>query len=228
MQMQNQEHTNKKTESSSSVDTVMQMLSKKIIFIPLLILAAALFFKFTPGTSTLSSKQTVPILEPTPTFAIPTSAPQKEKQDTKVDLDLKGPWDCNYKDSTSSAVLQIKDSKAYAQFQTSKKTMQIVLNDDCIYNWQSGNNKGEKTCGMSTYLGMYQLMAQWGGINLSTLLSLVPYAEQSSDISTETITSLIDTCKKQEVPENSFTVPKNVTFIEATAPSGTPAMLPKQ
>lgn len=132
-----------------------------------------------------------------------------------VQLNLIGPFVCNYQNEGTSFKAYIKNKQVSVQVPVETGAIQhIVLNADCVYAWQQGDAVGTKMCGMSQYLALFSTMSQYGmmdtGSILGTVAQMVPSAKKIDTA------QLARACVKEEVNNTVFTIPTNVKFSEST------------
>ncbi len=171
--------------------------SRIFIIIPIIILIAGLFIRFNQSFVKTTPKKAV-VLSPTVV---------KEKISTQAaQLSLKGPFVCQFSSQEATASGYIKNSKVYGKVEKKSGTTNILLNNDCFYTWGNASFTGEKICGLKPYISMI------GDLPLTNLLGnsgMLP-------IKTDTIISILNSCKKEEIKNGSiFDVPKNVLFNES-------------
>ncbi len=177
--------------------------SRIFIVIPIVILIVGLFIRFNQNSqknqSYIASKKTLPSAAPALT--------NKTTKLTNAEINLKGPFVCQFSSKEATVSGYIKDNKAYGKIEKQSETTNVLLNDDCLYIWERVSYAGEKICGLKPYISMI------GSLPLATVLgksSIIP-------IKTDMISSILNSCKKEEVrDEKIFEVPKGVKFIQST------------
>lgn len=191
--------------------------SKIVIIIPLVVLALAVFFQLQQKVSVLNKKTAVS--STLPTSILPSLSPTP----VNVKINLKGPFICNYQDKESSVSAQIKNGNAYIQLMRDHGE-NILLNGDCVYKWEPNRTTGDKMCGISNYLFLYETMSAVGGeMDIGSLLGLLQLSDKKDEtLNAEYIQKVVNTCKKQEVKDSIFTIPSRVSFKETKVedPSG--------
>ena len=185
---------------NDSLYHIFDTLSRVIIVFSVIVFIIGLIMRF---NQSVTKKQTVK-----PTIVLPTKI--QEKISTQVaELNLKGPFVCEFSSKEATASGYIKDNKVYGRIQKQMTINHILLNDDCFYTWESISSAGEKICGLKPYLFMI------GNLPLSSLLGNIGTLHMKSDM----VLSILNSCKKGEVKnEKVFDVPKGVKFIQSTRP----------
>lgn len=189
----------------------MYILSRFIIFLPLVILLLSFYWK---SSSPKRSTQTIP--------NYPRITPVKEVGSGMMDLmksgtnsakvDLKGSYKCEYNANGKVVNGFIKNKKVYIEF-TSKNLTEIALvNGDCGYRWQKGTFKGEKMCGVSQIMSIYESLSSMPFMGTDSLFTMIGSMNPSVTLTKEEISGIAKSCKKQEVVETTFTIPSNISF----------------
>lgn len=189
----------------------MKVLPKIIISIPIIVVAIAIFLRtdekkanvYVPQnpepeiTSTQSD-------EPTPINSFP------EGQDTKNNLNLIGPFICGFKDKDMSVDFQIKNKNIFGKIDKNNIENNFLIKDDCLYTWETGKYRGEKICEIGQYLSIFELASSFMSSDalFSTMLGAVP----NMNISEQGISTLVNSCKKNEVDTKNFILPENIIF----------------
>lgn len=98
----------------------------------------------------------------------------------------------------------------------------VLVKGDCYYKWNTGEFTGDKMCGISTYISLYEtISAVSGGMDLGTLLSFSQMSDvKTASISADFLQKTVESCKKVEVNDSVFTVPTTIRFKETAAPTG--------
>lgn len=119
--------------------------SKKLIFVPLVIIVLALVFKAMPAakTSPIPSELNWDSLTPT-------AAPNSEK----LDFNLKGPYICTYKEKGVDLKAYVKNRNVAMTIVENGKTDKYLLKGDCAYL----NDK--KICSLTPYVLLLENMLQ--------------------------------------------------------------------
>lgn len=184
---------------------IFSVLSKAIIVIPIIIVIAALFFRF--------NKKHQPTLDylykPSPTIT-----PKPTVISSPIKLDLKGPFICSGKIEEASASAFIKDKKIKIILQNKKETENILIAGDCFYKWDEGEYTGRRVCGLSPLISMVETLAGFGGLNFDLLFDQLNSFNVDNKIATDQakINELVKSCKKENIKEEIFEVPAGVLF----------------
>lgn len=174
--------------------------SRIFIVIPIVILVAGLIIRFNQNKPQGLSYKTNQIVSPT-----------KKINTSVINLNLKGPFICNFSSKEATISGYIKNSKVYAQIKKQKETTNIILNDDCIYVWMEKSFDGQKFCGLKQYISMIG--------NNSALLSNLLSNQSMFPKKTIDIQSVVNSCRKEEIQdERVFELPKNVLFKNKEIP----------
>ncbi len=189
---------------------IMHYSSKAVILIPVIIVLLAVFFNITQKITVADKTITAtPTVTPSPVPLIPTEPP--------IRLDLKGPLMCIYSEKLSSANVMIKNENINIQLR-GDHSENILVNGDCAYKWEPTKRIGQKMCGISSYIKIYESFSSLGQLNLDSLLGFLQLSDSTADKnlpSKEFLQHVINSCQKQDVKDSSFIVPKIVTFKES-------------
>jgi hypothetical protein len=190
------------------------IVSKVIIIIPIVIVAVALLFKLQQSIPVLNSKVEI---SPTPTAVQAIAAPSPVP--TTIKIDLTGPYSCEYSEKGQAAQAYIKDKNISLQM-TQGQGENFLLKGDCYYKWEPHTYTGEKVCGVSTLVNLYQTVSAVGGVDLSSILSMAQSSDANvASISADFVQKTISSCKKEPVKDSVFTLPYGVVFKDST-PAG--------
>lgn len=147
----------------------------------------------------------------------------KQQEQIKVgtiaaELNLKGPFVCQFSSPEATVSGYIKNKAVSAQIQNMTQTINVLLNGDCIYFWQKNSVTGEKLCGLNPYLAMIgtlPLANLIGNNQVTSLLGNFGQNQSISPIKLNSALSILNTCKKEEIPDDDvFLVPKRINFKE--------------
>jgi hypothetical protein len=159
--------------------------SKVIIYIPIAILVIALLLKFSQSTNILNSNnQAGPSVTPSP------QAIYSNKQ-----IDLKGPYKCDYKNDRVDLQAYVKNGKAIAtitQKDKSSSKEKYYFDGNCLFV-----NKVKKSCGLGGNIGIFTGMLGSNSGLFDQLSS--QYLKEKVDIKT-----LLDSCKKEDFKDTVF------------------------
>ncbi len=172
------------------MDDFFSFISKAVIIIPIFVLVVSLFFKFnqTKTSTNLSNNLYDGQSRLTPTIM----------KTNSIKFNLTGPIICDN--------LFIQDKKIFLK----NKTINYLLNGDCLYIWETGKFIGEKKCGLTSYVNMAENYL--GFLNIDDLINnnLVKDKIKNKDIDLEKI---IKSCKRGEIKDkNIFEIPKKIVF----------------
>lgn len=187
-------------------------LSKAIIVIPIVVVIIALIFKFNqrqPSQININSYQ----LKPTNTPVISPIV-----QTAKVKLDLKGPFVCLGKIKQASVSAFIFDKKIKIIAREKEKEKNYLIVDDCYYHWQTGQYTGEKICGISPFISVIEMTANYGVLNLESIINQLPqFAPDNKIVSQQAeISTITKNCQKKPVENRIFMFPNNILFTNVT------------
>lgn len=204
--------------NTKPIDETFSYLSKLIIVIPLLVIFLAVFLKISEKNTNRASLQKVyKNLQSKPKDANLSTKGLNDltlKQSTQSALlDLKGSSVCEYVNKEASVEAYIKNKKIYATFNKGKEIESILINGDCFYNWDKNEYTGKRTCGISSFLEMLEGLQ---GFNLLDIKDIFAYLPQiGMDEKTKDLLNNIDFlnfCKKKNVEDKWFILPKNILF----------------
>jgi hypothetical protein len=189
--------------------------SKVVIIIPLVILFLAVVLQLQQRVPFLNSKSKI-----SPTPVLKPLSPTPPPVTSKVKIDLNGPYMCSYADKQQSAQVYIKNKNILIQMMQAHGE-NILINGDCYYKWEPNQFTGDKMCGVSTYLGLYETMSALGGVDIGSVLSIAHLSDdKGAALSSDFIENVVNSCKKQEVSDTVFAIPRTVSFKDTT-PTGT-------
>ena len=186
---------------------IFSILSRVIIFIPVAVVFIALIYKFnqTPYNSKKERQN----------FIIPTIAPvSKIPNQTKINIDLKGPLVCQGSLDGLKVKIFLKDKKIRAITEQKNKKENFLLNDDCFYSWLEGEYFGEKKCGLAPIINIAEEIIGLNGVNLSLVGDQLAKFGIEQKIATDEakISQLIKNCQKKEIASQTFSLPQNILF----------------
>ncbi len=99
------------------MDDFFSIVSKGVIFVPIIIIISALLIKFNQNVSPPRKNISVsPTVSPTPKPAL-----------KKINIDLKGPLVCHYKSNNQEYDLFVKNKKANLEVKSNGKTLNYDL-----------------------------------------------------------------------------------------------------
>lgn len=176
----------------------MEFISKFVIIVPIAIILGTLFLKYGVKGPTQSRPDAVRMKESI-----------KESPESKIKLNLMGPFVCSYANDSATISAYIKNRKIFIQLQDQEKEEYHLVSGDCYYHWNKGKTSGEKKCGISSYLSMADRAISLGLVDFTNLSSFIPESSMVSVSSSEgQIQDMMRSCKKKEVDPSVFAVPK--------------------
>jgi hypothetical protein len=194
----------------------MRKISRFVIIAPVVILIlgilTSLYNRYQVSQAQHLQQQYISIsqalsLTPNPTTVKPKS----------IKLDLKGPFICQYSENQASLSAFIKNREVAFVSRNATDSSYLVVTGDCVYRWTNSNPKGVKVCEMKTYLDLVEAMAGFGLLSVDKAIETF---SGMSDLPLATnealITQFANSCKKQEIVGQPFTIPQTVTFTEET------------
>lgn len=191
------------------LETIFHSLSRVIIIVPLILIVVALFVKFANWQKTSKSSQKI-------RQVIPTSTPVKKEPvaSGQATLNFDGPYVCDYSFSTGSISAKIKNKKAVARISNKNKVENILLNGDCVYIWEPETYSGQKICGISSYLSIFQALANFQMVDIGMVFQFLPQLglKNSFDLKEKDLKNFMSSCRSQDVVESAFIIPQNILF----------------
>lgn len=211
-----------------NIESPLYNISRLAVIIPIFILITGVSFKIL-GFSSNPVPQQVAQLEPSPTT--PTAQninplsnviPQSSADEPKIDL--KGSWSCKMQSNTTdSYMLEIKNYNIAAVFNSNAATQHLIVKGDCAYYWKTSTTvqRGQKMCGISQYISMFDLFSQFNISSPDMLLNMLPNAvSQLLPIPKNLdLKALMKSCVKDTVADTVFIVPSNISFVDQTTPT---------
>lgn len=192
-------------------------IGKLVIILPLAIIVLAVFFKFQQTMSFLSQKNTQTSIRATPANPIsPSPFTQPTPTSTSIKITLDGPISCNYAENKQSIKAFVKNKKISIQM-FKDHGENVVVNGDCAYKWESNSSTGEKMCGMTQYISLFEMVAAMndGGVDVKTILSMFQSSDtQPQGFSNTFIEKAAATCQKVTVNDSVFAIPTRIQFKE--------------
>lgn len=189
---------------------IFSILSKAVIVVPIVVVIIGLVYKFNEKKN--SSNQSENLITPT------VFQKQKTNSQSKINIDLKGPLVCQGKLEEASIAAYIKDKKIKIIIDRKIEVENILISDDCFYNWDEGEFSGKRICGLSPFISVAEMSMNFGGMSADVLLNQLASLGIKDKIATDQakIVELINACKKEEiVNQQIFAVPTNVLFKNA-------------
>lgn len=134
-----------------------------------------------------------------------------------IKLDLKGPFTCQYSENEASLSAFIENREIAFVSRNATESSYMVVTGDCAYRWTDASNQGLKVCGMKTYLDAAEAMSGFGLLSIDKAIETFSGMSDSPLATNEALlTQFANTCAKQEITGQPFTIPQTITFTEET------------
>lgn len=178
---------------NESLHNFFSFVSKAVLIIPIFIVIVSLFFKFN------QPKQGLDLPAGRQVNQIPTIIPIISITKTgSIKFDLKGPIVCEN--------LFIQDKKILLK----NKSINYLLNGDCLYSWETNKLVGNKKCGLSSYISLAETYSEFMSVEDLINNDLIKDKIKNKDLD---LTSIIKSCKREEIKDKTiFGIPKQVSF----------------
>lgn len=180
-------------------------MKKYILFVAFILVIGYLLIFTQPKTNFLDKKGEAPTQ---------TSSKQTNKMATSsAQFNLQGPLRCSgdYNGSKYEALILNRNIKAVVAGQ--KEKLNVLLTNDCLYLWNEGLSRGQKICGVGTYLQIAESMISFGGMNVDSILSFIPKESVYSKSENGTgKTQITGSCVKKDIDKSIFILPPKVVF----------------
>lgn len=188
---------------------MMTAISKATIIIPLVVLMVGTIFVF---KNKIADQKTLITNQEQVTLPTSISTPKPTSQ-SEIKLDLKGPYVCDYSSPSATISAKIKDKNISVKKADGKTTSNYLLKGDCLYMWDN-NISGKIMCGMSQYITMFDTLSGMGIMNIGNILKNLPQIGNAKNLSLQEtdVNELFKTCRKEEIKNSVFEIPKQVTF----------------
>ncbi len=175
--------------------------AKLVYVIPVLILLLGLYIRYGSQQDDYKPKQSVSF---NPTHIPAVSSPKK--QNTFIPTKS---FTCRLDDKIASMSAYRNGRHIKFEMRRNAETTTYLVDDDCLYTWKSGVNKGQKQCGVNQQIDIVDMLLSSGMVQTDSLIDFVP-----TDIVPAEITKFIKTCKNIPPPKDPllFTFPKGVVF----------------
>ena len=203
-------------EQNTQLDDLFHLISRFIIVFPIVIVIFAVFLKFNSGKS-----QQMGFLKyestPTPTKAqnLLDSLKDNKTATPSAKYNLTGPLVCTFSTNDSTINAYIKDKKISLTVKKENEVQNFLLNGDCLYIWKEGIYSGEKICGISDKIGIFEGLLSSGIVDFNFLVKgltqiLNITASEKSDY---LVDSALNSCRTELIPTSvQFELPRNVLF----------------
>lgn len=196
----------------------MRKVSKLGVYLPSIFLVIAIIIVFTTPKKDIKKAPNI-MVQLTPS-ATPSPA-------IKINLNLKGPFTCEYETKTSTISAYIKNKQIAADFVEASQESHFVYKSDCLYQWNTLNPNGSKQCGLSTAIDTVDMLSSFGLLDFGSILGMVPTeldgAQKEMTKNTDGIQKFLQTCVKKEPAVDTFNLPVDRVFLEPTV-ALTPAL----
>lgn len=177
--------------NTDGLDNFFSFISKAVIIIPIFVLIISLFFRFNQPKTNLINQNLTEVQAPK--LGVST------KNDT-FKINLQGPIVCNN--------LFIKNKKVLLK----NKTINYLLNGDCLYIWETGKINGEKKCQLTNYVNMAENYL--GLLSVDDLINNNMIKDKIKDKNIN-LTDIIKNCRSEKIKDASiFEIPKQVIFSD--------------
>lgn len=191
----------------------LELISRIVIFIPLIIVVVSVLMKSNSPTKAILSEQITPsvVLNQSETKTS-SKAPLMNKHN--VSLDLYGPYRCEYKKDSTDITVAVKNKNISVSYVNGKTTTNVVITDECGYKWDEGTFTGEKMCNIGQYISIVEMLSSFNILKFDSILSMINQVDPSISVDPAIVTSITDTCKKEEIDSTVFTVPTTISFSD--------------
>lgn len=199
-------------EHHEQIQNFLSKIAKFLIIIPAVIILVA-FAIGTRDKDGASQQTEFPIkLTQSPVKVQVTSVPKKTDV-TKINL--QGPLMCDYTNSEMSSAIFIKNRKIYVQLVRTRQSEEVLVKDDCVYRWITGSLTGQKTCGIGSYLTLFDTLSSFGMLDIDSLMSsLSQVTGKSTMVTPPPASEIAKSCVKKDIPDTQFAVPTAIRFTE--------------
>lgn len=197
-------------KESKDIDRL-HSITRFIIFLPLILVIVFIYLNSRSRKENYGAISPVPTLSQSPANNVLDMPDNLASGKSSGKLDFNGPSVCTFKDEKSSTTAYIKNKNIYAKQVSSKSSTEFILKGDCVYIWGKGSSSGQKTCGVSQYLGLFEMLSSTPFFDLKTIVPALLGSRTDIEIP-EKLPDFDKVCKKSEVDEKMFTLPSNVVF----------------
>lgn len=190
----------------------MHHLPRFIIAIPIAVMVLVVYIKmafpnqFRMLASSRSGNQIASV--DTSEYSRQEAVPAPQKTDP-VSFDIVKPRTCEYKNEGLIAKVYIQKSKVSATITQEDGIKNIMLLNDCVHIWKQGEFSGQQICGVSQYLGLFQMYSSF--LSPDSIMSMVPGLGGG-----DTLSSVLSSCVDGAVDESEFILPNGITFKESS------------
>lgn len=191
-------------------------LSRVVILVPLVVIVIALIFKFNQSFVSDNIEKDPPIQTPPVTSKIKKESTPTPSTD-EVKFDLQGPMECAFISPVTTMSAFIKNRQISVEMRNKGTIEKFLVTGDCLYKWEKSSFSGKKICGISPILSLAETLAGFSPFGIGNLFKMLPQIGIDSSQSTNeaVLDSLFQSCKKKEVEDNHFYIPKNILFKNA-------------
>lgn len=206
------------SEIDPPTENIFHFLSKIVIVIPFVVLVVAFFMKANGKLEqTANQRKATASMYLTPYVTQKINAlPTPKTSTASAQFNLTGPLVCDYIDKESSLSASVKNKNINVKLTDPKLTQNIIVKGDCLYKWDQGKTTGEKVCKVGKLLDMFDTFSKLGMVDMSSLMGELSKSNPSATVTPPSLGKITESCKKAEIKDNIFDLPKNVTFKEST------------
>ncbi|OGK10705.1 hypothetical protein A2767_04465 [Candidatus Roizmanbacteria bacterium RIFCSPHIGHO2_01_FULL_35_10] len=209
-------YSNTDMKENRQLDDFFHSVSRFIIIVPIIIVVVAIFLKLVNGTSRQKGFKEYS-LTPTPTKSqnIIDSLNMSKKSSPSAKFNFTGPLVCDFTSDVVNVNAYVKNKRIYIKMDEKNIISNYLLNGDCVYIWKNGTYSGEKVCGISQQVSIFEGLLASGFLDPNMIFGSLGKLFNLPSIggSQDTLKSAMSTCKNEEVPETiKFDIPKNVLF----------------
>ena len=205
---------------NKQLDDLFHLISRYIIFIPIILIVIAIFLKLTGNNSAqLGTREYGPSVTPASVNNILSNLDKAKESSPSVKFNLTGPLTCSFSTKDDSVNAYVKDKKILIKREEENIVKNYLLNSDCVYLWKQGTYSGEKICGISQQVAIVDGLLSSGFIDPSTVFGNLSKMFNLSTVnnSQDTMKLALSSCKNETVPNSvKFDVPRNVLFKNST------------
>jgi len=192
---------------TTKFDAFVHKYSLMLIFLPLIIIMSA-FLLEQPKIKPIQSNQ--PAYEISQENKAEMRTPEENNSITASieakKIDLVGPYSCNFSSATGTGSAQIKNNQILAKIRQNESNFMVLLNNDCLYYWETDKLEGKKTCGLSFVLSLLKGFNGSAGLDIGKEIGLENGFFDMKE--------LFKNCQKEEIADAVFNVPVKIEFSE--------------
>ena len=195
----------------------MHIIGKVIILGCLLLVAVSVFNKASEDNKIKNQASAPPVQMPIPTAKENSLGLESflNVNNKGLNIDLIGPWVCDYKEDKLSVDIRIKDRNISAKLKTDKVSTAMLVRDDNVYIYDEASAAGSLIKGANSYLELLDNFSKF--LPSSNIVSMIAGFLPQYTITDDVSDSVLSSCVKSEIEKNSFDIPKKIKFKEKTA-----------